>query len=51
MQADPHVPAAVMRDLRVTAAAIEEAARQYRVLVESSRAEVADSAGSGIGWR
>jgi hypothetical protein len=51
---DPRVDSRVVRDLRVMAAAIGEAARQYRELVESSRSEVADSVevprgGSGAG--
>ena len=56
LQVDPHVPGDVVRDLRVTAAAIQEAARQYKELVESSRSEVADSveqaqggSGGGLG--
>jgi hypothetical protein len=44
LERDPHVPGDVVRDLRATAAGIQEAARQYRELVESSRSEVADSA-------
>jgi excisionase family DNA binding protein len=56
LERDPHVPGDVVRDLRATAAGIQEAARQYRELVESSRSEVADSAevdsgdvGAGLG--
>jgi excisionase family DNA binding protein len=43
LQRDPHVPRRVVDDLQGTAAAIQEAARQYKELVESSRSEVADS--------
>lgn len=43
LECDPHVPGDVVRNLRVTAADLEEAARQYRELVDRSRSEVADS--------
>jgi excisionase family DNA binding protein len=40
---DPYVNPQVVRDLRATAAGLEEAARQYRELVDRSRSVVADS--------
>ena len=43
LEVDPHVPGHVVRHLRGTAAELEEAARQYRELVDRSRSEVADS--------
>jgi excisionase family DNA binding protein len=43
LQRDPHVPRRVVDDLQGTAAAIQEAARQYRELVDRSRSVVADS--------
>jgi excisionase family DNA binding protein len=43
LECDPAVSGEVVRHLRVTAAAIGEAARQYRELVDRSRSEVADS--------
>jgi excisionase family DNA binding protein len=44
LECDPHISGGVVRDLRVTAAAIQEAARQYRELVDGSRSVPADSA-------
>jgi hypothetical protein len=56
LQRDPHMPRRVVDDLESAAAAIREAARQYKELVESSRSEVADSveqprgaSGAGLG--
>jgi hypothetical protein len=43
LELDPYVHRDVVRDLRVTAADLEEAARQYRELVDRSRSVVADS--------
>lgn len=40
---DPNVHADVVRELRSVALDLEEAARQYRELVDRSRSEVADS--------
>jgi hypothetical protein len=40
---DPNVPRSVVAELRALAADLEEAARQYRELVDRSRGEVADS--------
>jgi excisionase family DNA binding protein len=48
LSVDPHVPAEVVRDLRMTAAAIGEAARQYRVAV-TSVADSAEVSGGGVG--
>jgi hypothetical protein len=41
---DPNVHSDVVRELRAMAAGLEEAARQYREMVDRSRSEVADSA-------
>ena len=56
LERDPYVNPQVVRDLRATAAGLEEAARQYRELVDRSRSEVADSVevpqggpGAGLG--
>ena len=43
LERDPYVNRQVVRDLRLMAAGLEEAARQYRELVDRSRSEVADS--------
>jgi hypothetical protein len=51
LQADPYVNPQVVRELRALAADLEEAARQYRELVDRSRSEVTDSAevaGGGV---
>jgi excisionase family DNA binding protein len=44
LEVDPHISGGVVRDLRGTAAAIQEAARQYRELVDGSPSVPADSA-------
>jgi len=54
LERDLYVNPQVVRDLRLMVAGLEEAARQYRALVDRSRSEVADSVevprgGSGAG--
>ena len=43
LERDPYVNPQVVRDLRLMVAGLEEAARQYRELVDRSRSEVTDS--------
>jgi hypothetical protein len=43
LEVDPHVDRQVVSHLRGTAADLEEAARQYKALVDRSRSERADS--------
>ena len=43
LERDPYVNPQVVSNLRATAAGLEEAARQYREVVDCSRSEVADA--------
>jgi hypothetical protein len=49
LERDPHVHPSVVVELRAVAADLEEAARQYRELVDRSRSVVADSAEAPAG--
>jgi excisionase family DNA binding protein len=50
LERDPYVDSRAVRDLRATAAGLEEAARQYRLLVDSSRSltDSAERFGGGV---